>query len=85
VRAGATTVGFSREIVKLIRHEKGYHFYDSIPVPLLDRAVKRWRLIFCLEKLRRLDINNSFIVFTDERTITQDLNLGESRGGIEKN
>jgi hypothetical protein len=47
----------SRESIRMIRHEMGYHFYDTIPVPPLTQDVKRRRVAFCLAQLARDDFD----------------------------
>jgi hypothetical protein len=64
----------SRELVRQIRHENHYHFYDQIPVPPLDDPAKLKRIAFCKSVLNH-NLNIP-IVFTDESMIIQDLKQG---------
>jgi hypothetical protein len=54
----------------------GYHFYDSVPVPPLGANARQPRVQFCQEQLAREDFDLKPIIFTDESTVHQDLNLG---------
>jgi transposase len=66
----------SRETVRKIRHEQGYHYYDTIPMPGLGPITRANRVEFCRRYLA--DPNPLPIVFTDESMICQNL----KRGGI---
>jgi hypothetical protein len=67
-------VQMSPESVRRIRHSKGYHYYQCIPVPRLTAEAKRKRVDFALAQVE--NDNDLPIIFTDESMVAQDLNLG---------
>jgi hypothetical protein len=76
IRADARVGEITRETVRHLRHKIGYHFYDSVPVPPLGADARHQRVQFCQEQLARDDFDLKPVIFTDESTVHQDLNLG---------
>jgi hypothetical protein len=76
LRTDAQILQVSQEPIRSLRHQPGYHFYDSIPMPALSDDVKRRRVEFCREQFPRDDFAFRPIAFTDESMIRRDLNLG---------
>jgi hypothetical protein len=76
IRADALVRDISRETVRHLRYKMCDHFYDSVPVPPLGADARQQRVQFCQKQLVRDDFDLKSIIFTDESTVHQDLNLG---------
>jgi hypothetical protein len=64
--AVVSAISLSRESIRTIRYELGYHFYDSIPIPPLSQDAKRRCIDFHLAQHARTDFHLCPIIFTDE-------------------
>jgi hypothetical protein len=64
----------SRETIRKIRHQHGYHYYDSVAVPPLSSEAKARRVAFANQRLA--EALKRPVIFTDESTVMQDLNIG---------
>jgi hypothetical protein len=70
----ASAAGTSRETARGIRHENGYHYYESVAVPRLSAENKRARVAFAEAQIAQHD--RLPIIFTDESMVAQNLNKG---------
>jgi hypothetical protein len=72
--AVADQVHLSRESVRRLRNQNGYHYYQCAPMPRLTETAKERRLAFAQAQIANHDALP--VIFTDESMVAQDLNLG---------